>query len=149
MLRVGRERSAGAGPSLFTVVVRSDQAEHAAQPLSKGSRVVVVGRLQWRSWTAKDGGARSGGRGAGAEPALGDGDAHQEHLGAVGIGRGPARAQLADSARHASTSVIAWAVLWNSTARIPSRLAATTLASRSSRNTTSPGASCQPWHVIL
>jgi single-strand DNA-binding protein len=28
-------------------------------PLSKGSRVVVVGRLQQRSWTAEDGSARS------------------------------------------------------------------------------------------
>jgi single-strand DNA-binding protein len=36
-----------------------DQAEHAARSLSKGSRVVVVGRLQRRSWTAEDGSARS------------------------------------------------------------------------------------------
>jgi single-stranded DNA-binding protein len=36
-----------------------DQAEHAAESLSKGSRVVVVGRLQQRSWTAEDGSARS------------------------------------------------------------------------------------------
>jgi single stranded DNA-binding protein len=46
-------------PSFFTVVVWRDQAEHAAQSLSKGSRVVVVGRLQQRSWTAEDGSARS------------------------------------------------------------------------------------------
>jgi single-strand DNA-binding protein len=45
--------------SFFTVTVWRDQAEHAAQSLSKGSRVVVVGRLQQRSWTAKDGSARS------------------------------------------------------------------------------------------
>ena len=45
--------------SFFTVVVWRDQAEHAAQSLSKGSRVVVVGRLQQRSWTAADGSARS------------------------------------------------------------------------------------------
>jgi single-strand DNA-binding protein len=45
--------------SFFTVVVRRDQAEHAAQSLSKGSRVVVVGRLQQRAWTAEDGGTRS------------------------------------------------------------------------------------------
>jgi single-strand DNA-binding protein len=32
--------------SFFTVVVWRDQAEHAAESLSKGSRVVVVGRLQ-------------------------------------------------------------------------------------------------------
>ena len=45
--------------SFFTVIVWRDQAEHAAQSLSKGSRVVIVGRLQQRSWTAEDGGARS------------------------------------------------------------------------------------------
>jgi single-strand DNA-binding protein len=28
-------------------------------PMSKGNRVVVVGRLQQRSWTAEDGTARS------------------------------------------------------------------------------------------
>jgi single-strand DNA-binding protein len=44
--------------SFFTVIVWRDQAEHAAQSLSKGSRVVVVGRLQHRSWTAEDGSAR-------------------------------------------------------------------------------------------
>jgi single-strand DNA-binding protein len=43
--------------SFFTVVVWRDQAEHAAESLSKGSR--VVGRLQQRSWTAEDGSARS------------------------------------------------------------------------------------------
>ena len=31
--------------SFFTVVVWRDQAEHAAESLAKGSRVVVVGRL--------------------------------------------------------------------------------------------------------
>jgi single-strand DNA-binding protein len=46
-------------PSFFTVVVWRDQAEHAAQSLSKGSPVVVVGRLQQRAWTAEDGSARS------------------------------------------------------------------------------------------
>jgi single-strand DNA-binding protein len=45
--------------SFFTVIVWSDQAEHASQSLSKGSRVVVVGRLQQRVWTAEDGSARS------------------------------------------------------------------------------------------
>jgi single-stranded DNA-binding protein len=38
--------------SFFTVVVWRDQADHAAQSLSKGSRVVVIGRLQWRSMLA-------------------------------------------------------------------------------------------------
>jgi single-strand DNA-binding protein len=45
--------------SFFTVIVWRDQAEHAAQSLSKGSRVVVLGRLQQRSWTAEYGSARS------------------------------------------------------------------------------------------
>ena len=45
--------------SFFTVIVWRDQAEHAAASLSKGSRVVVVGRLQQRAWTAEDGSARS------------------------------------------------------------------------------------------
>jgi single-strand DNA-binding protein len=45
--------------SFFTVVVWRDQAEHAAESLTKGSRVVVVGRLQQRSWAAEDGSARS------------------------------------------------------------------------------------------
>jgi single-strand DNA-binding protein len=40
------------------VVVWRDQAEHAAGSLSKGSRVVVIGRLQQRTWTAGDGSAR-------------------------------------------------------------------------------------------
>jgi single-strand DNA-binding protein len=46
-------------PSFFTVIVWRDQAEHAAQSLSKGSRVVVLGRLQQRSWTAENGSVRS------------------------------------------------------------------------------------------
>jgi single-strand DNA-binding protein len=45
--------------SFFTVVVWRDQAEHAVESLSKGSRVVVMGRLQQRAWTAEDGSARS------------------------------------------------------------------------------------------
>jgi single-strand DNA-binding protein len=44
--------------SFFTVVVWRDQAEHASESLSKGSRVVIVGKLQQRSWTAEDGSAR-------------------------------------------------------------------------------------------
>jgi single-strand DNA-binding protein len=46
-------------PSFFTVIVWRDQAEHAAESLAKGSRVVVVGRLRQRAWTAEDGSARS------------------------------------------------------------------------------------------
>jgi len=45
--------------SFFTVVVWRDQAEHVAESLNRGSRVVVVGRLQQRAWTAEDGSARS------------------------------------------------------------------------------------------
>ena len=45
--------------SFFTVIVWRDQAEHAAESLSKGSRVVVMGRLQQRSWTAEDGSPQS------------------------------------------------------------------------------------------
>ena len=45
--------------SFFTLIVWRDQAEHAAQSLAKGSRVVVMGRLQQRSWTAEDGSTRS------------------------------------------------------------------------------------------
>jgi single-strand DNA-binding protein len=46
-------------PSFFTVIVWRDPAEHAPESLSRGSRVVVLGRLQQRSWTAEDGSARS------------------------------------------------------------------------------------------
>jgi single-strand DNA-binding protein len=53
----GRSRDSEA--SFFTVVVWRDQAEHAAESLSRGSRVVVVGRLQQRTWTAEYGSARS------------------------------------------------------------------------------------------
>jgi single-strand DNA-binding protein len=45
--------------SFLTVIVWREQGEHAAESLSKGSRVVVVGRLQQRSWTAEDGSAHS------------------------------------------------------------------------------------------
>jgi single-strand DNA-binding protein len=45
--------------SFFTVIVWRDQAEHAAQSLTRGSRVVIIGRLQQRAWTAEDGSARS------------------------------------------------------------------------------------------
>jgi single-strand DNA-binding protein len=45
--------------SFFIVIVWRDQAEHVVESLSKGSRVVVVGRPQQRAWTAEDGSARS------------------------------------------------------------------------------------------
>jgi single-strand DNA-binding protein len=46
-------------PAFYRVVVWRAQAEHAAESLAKGSRVVVVGRLQQRSWQADDGTTRS------------------------------------------------------------------------------------------
>jgi single-strand DNA-binding protein len=59
MFRVAASGRREQEPSFFTVVVWRDQAEHAAQSLAKGSRIVVVGRLQQRAWTAEDGSARS------------------------------------------------------------------------------------------
>jgi single-strand DNA-binding protein len=59
MFRVAVSRRREQEPSFFTVVVWRDQAEHACESLSKGSRVVVVGRLQQRTWTDQDGSARS------------------------------------------------------------------------------------------
>jgi single-strand DNA-binding protein len=59
MFRVAVSGRRAQQASFFTVIVWRDQAEHAAESLSKGSRVVVVGRLQQRTWTAEDGSARS------------------------------------------------------------------------------------------
>jgi single-stranded DNA-binding protein len=39
------------------VIAWRDQAEQAAEALAKGSRVVIVGRRQQRTWTAEDGAA--------------------------------------------------------------------------------------------
>jgi hypothetical protein len=51
--RAAENRKVGGSiPSLPTT-------QAAASSLSKGSRVVVVGRLQQRTWTAEDGSARS------------------------------------------------------------------------------------------
>jgi hypothetical protein len=82
---LGATHLAHDGPASFrhsgTVIVWRDQAKHAAESLSKGSRVVVVGRLQQRAWTAEDGSApihrRGRGRGTGAKSALGDRHAKQ------------------------------------------------------------------------
>jgi single-strand DNA-binding protein len=41
--------------SFHTVNVWRDQAEHAAETLGKGARVIVVGRPKERSWTDTDG----------------------------------------------------------------------------------------------
>jgi single-strand DNA-binding protein len=59
MLRVAVSGRREQEASFFTVIVRRDQAEHAALSLAKGSQVVILGRLQQRTWTAEDGAARS------------------------------------------------------------------------------------------
>jgi single-strand DNA-binding protein len=59
MFRVAISGRREQDPSFFTVIVWRDQAEHATQSLAKGSRVVVMGRLQQRTWTTEDGAARS------------------------------------------------------------------------------------------
>jgi single-strand DNA-binding protein len=59
MFRVAVSGRRDQEPSFVTVVVWRDQAEYAAESLAKGSRVVVLGRLQQRAWTAEDGSARS------------------------------------------------------------------------------------------
>jgi single-strand DNA-binding protein len=41
--------------SFHTVNVWRDQAEHATETLTKGARVIVVGRPKERSWTDADG----------------------------------------------------------------------------------------------
>lgn len=46
-------------PSFFDVVVKFEQAEHAAESLSKGMRVVCVGEFTQRRWESKDGEKRS------------------------------------------------------------------------------------------
>ena len=43
MFRVAASGRQEQEPSFYTVIVWRDQAEHAAESLSKGSRVVVVG----------------------------------------------------------------------------------------------------------
>jgi single-stranded DNA-binding protein len=57
-LRKRTGRKTGTAPQPDPYVWR-DQAEHAAESLGKGSRVVVVGQLQQRTWIAEDGSARS------------------------------------------------------------------------------------------
>jgi single-strand DNA-binding protein len=41
--------------SIFRVTVWRAQAEHAAETLTKGARVLVTGRLRQRSWETDDG----------------------------------------------------------------------------------------------
>ena len=43
----------------FDVVAWGKPAENAAQSLSKGQEVVIIGRLQFRSWETDDGSKRS------------------------------------------------------------------------------------------
>ena len=45
--------------SFFDVVCWREMAENAAESLSKGSRVLVTGRLEQRSWETSDGEKRS------------------------------------------------------------------------------------------
>ena len=61
----GRLREAGAGGVVFhrRGVARPGRARRAV--VSRGSRVVVMGRLQQRAWTAEDGSRPIHGRGAG------------------------------------------------------------------------------------
>ena len=59
VLRVAASGRREQEASFYAVIVWRDQAEHAAESLSRGSRVMVVGRLQQRSWTDQDGSARS------------------------------------------------------------------------------------------
>lgn len=47
-------------PNYFDVTVFGKSAETCARFLTKGSRVLIDGRLEWREWTAKDGQARQG-----------------------------------------------------------------------------------------
>jgi single-strand DNA-binding protein len=45
--------------SFFDVVCWRDMAENAAESLAKGSRIIVSGRLEQRSWETSDGDRRS------------------------------------------------------------------------------------------
>ena len=48
--------------SFFNIVCWGDLGENAAATLSKGSRCIVAGRLEQRSWETNDGEKRSAGR---------------------------------------------------------------------------------------
>ena len=45
-------------PNYFDITVWGNQGESCAQFLAKGRPVAVDGRLEWREWTAQDGGKR-------------------------------------------------------------------------------------------
>jgi single-strand DNA-binding protein len=46
-------------PSFFDVTCWNTLAENVAESLTKGSRVIVYGHLEWRSWETPDGGKAS------------------------------------------------------------------------------------------
>ena len=54
--RTGRKTGTAPQPDPY---VWRDQAEHAAESRRRAAGVVVMGRLQQRTWTAEDGSARS------------------------------------------------------------------------------------------
>jgi single stranded DNA-binding protein len=56
---VGRASGARTAPSFLRVNVWRGQAEHLADSLSKGDRVMVTGRLRQRSWETSEGDKRS------------------------------------------------------------------------------------------
>ena len=68
--------------SFFDVVCWGNLAENAATSLTRGSRVVVTGRLDQRSWETQDGEQALEGRDHRRrdrpQPALGDGPGHQK-----------------------------------------------------------------------
>lgn len=45
--------------SFFDIVCWRELAEHAAESLGRGSRVIVIGRMEQRSWETQDGDKRS------------------------------------------------------------------------------------------
>jgi single-strand DNA-binding protein len=53
------DRWKDSGTSYYRVNVWRDQAEHVGESLSKGARVVVVGRLRQRSWETPEGEKRN------------------------------------------------------------------------------------------
>ena len=59
----GRQQDEGGNwvdkPNFFDVKVFGNQAEMLSQHLSKGRRIGIDGRLDWRSWEARDGSKRS------------------------------------------------------------------------------------------
>lgn len=54
----GQDGTWSDAPCYFDVTVWSGQGESCARYLSRGSAVIVKGRLDWREWEAPDGGKR-------------------------------------------------------------------------------------------